>query len=191
LNTAAALSILAPMRTSSALCLAICALLVAGATDARAGGEHPDFTGTWGLDLDASDPLDPLLEVQGRSWIERKVARSMKVTQKIQQAGATITISVESVLRTKVDEFTIGSPWEKRDTDELGRVRQRTEWSPDGKRLVVRNEAKLKDGTEGELRVSRWLEDDARTMIQLLELVLKDGRQLKARRVFRRAAAVK
>lgn len=174
------------MKGSIAIGLAVLALAVIAAAPARAGGGRPEFTGTWRLDLDASEPLDALLEVQGRSWIERKVARSMNVTQKIRQAGDTITIAVESALRTKVDVFAIGGPWEERTTDELGRVRVKTEWNADGKRLVVRNEAKLKDGTEGELRISRWFEDGGKTMVQLVELDLKDGRHPAARRVFRR-----
>ena len=179
------------MRGWNAIMITVLALETIGAAPPLAGGEHPDFTGTWKIDLEASDPLDALLEVQGRSWIERKAARAMKVTQRITQTADSITIAVESVLRTKTDTFAIGGPWEERDTDELGRVRVRTEWSEDGVRLVVRNEAKLKDGTQGELRISRWLEDGGKTMVQLVELALKDGRNPKARRVFRRAPAAK
>lgn len=159
----------------AALALALCA----------AAPAHPDFTGTWKLDLAASDPLDDLLDAQGAPWVAKKAAKTLVVTQKVALKPEGLEVCAESSLRSKCTIAKIGAGWEDRETEQ-GKGRARTDWSADGTALITVTEAKLKDGTPVELRMTRTLEDAGKTTVQLLELKAKDGKAHKARRVLRK-----
>jgi len=51
-----------------------------------------DFTGRWVLDLQASDSMDELLKVLGRSWVDRKISSKTETIQKITQTVTELTI---------------------------------------------------------------------------------------------------
>ncbi|HEY3448920.1 MAG TPA: hypothetical protein VGK67_21345 [Myxococcales bacterium] len=144
-----------------------------------------DFSGTWKLDLAASDPLDDLLAAQGASWIERKAAGSFVVTQKVSNKPEGLEVCVESSLGTKCNLVKAGQGWEEKET-EKGKVRGRADWSEDGKALVVTTELTLKDKKPAQMIVTRSLEDEGKTTVQTLELKIKDGKAYKARRILRR-----
>jgi len=157
-------------------------LLLAGVA---AAADHPDFSGTFKLDLKSSDSLDEMLKAQGASWLERKLAGSTVVTQTVRHRGDTLEIQAKSSLRTSKDTIRIGAGWEERET-EMGRGRARTDWDADGRTLVTRVEVKPKKGDPAAFTIRRSLADDGQTTVQALELRTKDGKAYKARRILRR-----
>ena len=150
-----------------------------------AAADRPDFSGTFKLDLKASDSLDELLKAQGASWVERKAAGSTVVTQIVRHRGDVVEIQVKSSLRSRKETIRIGAGWEERETD-MGKGRARTDWDADGKTLVTRMEVKSKKGETGEMIMRRSLADEGQTTVQALELRGKDGKTYKARRILRR-----
>jgi len=168
----------------NARAFALAALLLACTVPARAA-EHPDYSGTWKLDLKASDSVDDLLKAQGKSWVERTAARNMAVIQVIRQSGDTLGIAVHTSVKDRDDTLRIGGGWEEKDSDDSGKVRSRTDWDPDGTTLVTRTAMTLKDGVPAEFIVRRTL-PDPKTLLQVIELRFDDGRTLTARRVLRR-----
>jgi len=152
-----------------------------------AADEHPDFTGTWKLDLAASDSLDEMLKAQGASWLERKAAGSVVVTQKLKQKGADeYEVCMETSLGKNCNDLKIGVGWEEKANDK-GKARARTDWSADGKALVTLTETTpAKEASPIEFRMTRTLQDDGKTTVQLLELKGKDGKLCKARRILRK-----
>lgn len=144
-----------------------------------------DFSGTWKLDLAASDSLDEMLAAQGASWVERKAAGSVVVTQKVTPAPDGFEVCVETPVKNKCNPVRIGGGWEEKES-EKGKVRSRTDWSADGKAVVTISEITLPDGKAARLDVTRTLEDGGKTTVQVIELKIKDGKAYKARRVLRK-----
>ena len=79
--------------------------------------DHPDFSGTFKLDLKASDSLDEMLKAQGASWVERKAAGSVVVTQIVRHRGDVVEMVVKSSLKTRKETIRIGGGWEERETE--------------------------------------------------------------------------
>ena len=167
--------------------IALLAAVLLQATPSTAADVHPDFTGTWKLDLAASDSLDEMLKAQDAPWFARKAAGTVVVTQKIKQkAPEALEVCVETPVATNCDVLKIGAGWEEKKSDK-GKVRVRTEWSADGQALVTFTETTpAKEQTPIELRLTRTLQDDGKTTVQLLELKGKDGKLFKARRILRK-----
>jgi hypothetical protein len=165
----------------------VAAAVALGAGGARAG-EHPDFSGTFALDLAASDSLDALLKAQGASWLERQAAARASVTQVVRHRGDSLAITVKSSLGTRTNQVRIGGGWETKQ-GERGQARTRTDWAADGQSLVTRTELPQKKGPPVVLTVRRSLADGGRTTVQLLELRAQDGARYRARRILRRVAA--
>ena len=151
---------------------------------AAAAAGKTDFTGTWKLDLAASDSLDEMLAAQGASWVERKAAGSIVVTQKVAHRPEGIEVCVESSFKHACNLVKIGAGWEEKSGDK-GKAKSRTDWSPDGKAVITTSEISLQDGKSAQLVVTRTLEDEGKTTVQLIELKIKDGKSCKARRVLR------
>jgi hypothetical protein len=149
-----------------------------------AAADRPDFSGTFKLDLKASDSLDEMLKAGGASWVERKAAASVVVTQIVRHRGDVVEIEAKSSLKSNKRAVRIGGGWEEQET-EMGKGRARTDWDADGKTLVTRAEFKAKKGEGGALITRRSLVDDGQTTVQALEL-RKDGKVYKARRILRR-----
>ena len=147
----------------------------------------PDLTGTWTLDLEASDPVDSLLAVQGLSLPERSLASRMAVTQTIVQAPGQIRIQVDSVARSRSELLHLDGREETVQSESAGPVRTRTQWAPDGVTLVTRSDVRLADGRPATLVVSRRLADGGRTLLQRLDLAVASGERLAATRVFRKS----
>lgn len=146
--------------------------------------DHPDYTGTWTLDLAASDSVDPLMKAQGQSWIARRAARRMKVTQTLAQTEQSLTADLDSSLGHRHETLPIGGDWEVRTSDDGSSVKVRTAWVGDA--LVTETQLRLNDGSPAELGISRTLADGGRTMVQTLALRRGDQPTISARRVFRR-----
>ena len=60
-----------------------------------------DFTGTWELDLEASQPMDELLKLRGISWAQRRLARSLSVTLVIAQSTESLSFAALSSITSE------------------------------------------------------------------------------------------
>ena len=148
--------------------------------------DKPDFSGTWVLDLAASESLDALLAAQGKSWPVRKLAGSMQVTQKITQTATTLTIEMEGALADRTEIMKLDGSWENKTAGTTGPGRTRTYWAPDGKNLVTESIVTLENGDNATMSAKRTLRDNGKTLVQRISLTLKDGNTLSANRILRK-----
>lgn len=165
------------------LTLLLSATIAAGAT---AQGEV-DFSGTWELDLDASDPVDDLLKAQGRSWLERKLAAKTKITQMIEQSAAEIRILVKSSVMDREEILRIDGTPMTRKTLKGETITVTTRWSNDKKALLSETTVQTESGP-AKVVSKRTLEDGGKTMVVATAMTLRDGKVLGAKRIFRRKA---
>lgn len=150
--------------------------------------QRPSFNGTWLLDLAASDPMDAILEAQGRSRMERMMVKNMSVTQRITQTENQITIVVESIASNQTDTLLLDGTIETKETPRAGTVQTFTVWDSDGKTLVTTVKMKLKDDSPADMIMRRQLIDEGKTMSMKVELHQKDGKVLTANRILRKAS---
>ena len=125
-----------------------------------------------------------MLTAQGASWLERKLARTVEVTQKVTRKPEGLEVCIESSLKTACTTTKVGAGWEAKAV-EKGEGRARTDWSADGKALVTLTEVRLRDGTAIEVSLTRALEAEGKTTVQTIELK-KSGTSYKARRILRK-----
>lgn len=144
--------------------------------------EAPSWGGRWALDLEASDPIEAIMALQGYSWVERKAAASMSVTQVIALDGNHMTVDVRSVIRSSREEFFIdGVAREQKSRSGTAWVAHT--WDPDG---AIRTVVTTTDG-EGcpcSMTLIRTVSGDV--LDQRFEVVRNDGQRATARRVLRR-----
>ncbi len=175
------------MRPAQRLVMTALAVLAAALAPRPASAGPPDFSGTWVLDLSASDPVDDLMRVQGFSFPERQVAARMAVTQTIVQTPDELRIDVESVAKSRREVLHLDGREETIETEKNGPMLTRSSWAPDGATLVSQSRVRLSNGAPAVLRVSRQLRDGGRTLAQRLELEVSGGARYAATRVFRRS----
>lgn len=153
-----------------------------------AAAQRPNFSGKWVLDTKASDPVDEILKEQGVSWLERQAAKSIKITQDIRQDPYKVTVVFGTGNKTKTEVFPLDGSVQVSQGDRFGTVKTKTMWSPDGMTLITISESTSSSQTFKTLKLSRKIQDQGKTMFQLVEMQLKNGKVLKANRVFRKAA---
>lgn len=124
-----------------------------------------DFSGTWVVDLKASDSPDPILKRLGAGWLQRKLATSLKVEATYHQAKDRLTIVTRTPAFSRTEELLLdGRPVTK--TESLtGSYTERTFWSADGTRLISISTFRTKDGKDARLRVARQSADGGRTLL--------------------------
>ena len=151
--------------------------------------DHPDFSGVWALDLNAPEAtsMEAMLAAQGVSWINRKLADTLAMTQVITQTDKTLTIQVSTALGTQTQILTMDGSSEIRDTDrKIGKVASRSFWDKTGSSLVTVSNYTMPDGQKAEWTIRRYLKDEGRSLIVDHLLIIEDGRKLIATRVLRR-----
>lgn len=166
---------------------ALLVVAVMGAIAAQAAPTpHPDFTGVFVLDMEASGSLDALLEAMGRSWVERKAASKVTVTHTVKQEGDAITIQIDSAFRSQTETVKLdGTPTTSHGLD--GReITVHSRWSDDGQSVISEADLAGPDSKAKKLVVVRSIEDGGKTMRQRIEVTLPDDRVLPVDRVFRR-----
>jgi hypothetical protein len=166
--------------------LCACAAAVPAASEAQDASSEPrDYSGSWRLDKHASDPIGPLLERQGYSWIRRKAADAMSITLVVEASESEVKESFDSTLVSR--ERLMLMDGEYRDAkDALGNpIRVRSFWNEEGS-LVVEEQVTLPDGKPGLSRMTRQVASDGSGMTNLIELVVEGEATLRSRRVFQR-----
>lgn len=140
-----------------------------------------DFSGTWVLDLKASDSLDELLKAQGVSWMKRKAIAGLKVTQTVSQTDNQVTIETSSSRGNRSQTLQVDGETREVEQDR-GTAQVRHEWRGDD----LQSTSELpKDG--GVLTSVRSLSEDGKTLTQSLILKKSDGSTIEVARIFRRS----
>ena len=158
-------------------------------TSPALAGEHPNFEGTWVLDLEASESVEPLLAAQGASWAERKLADSVVITQEVSQKEGKVTLEVSSVATNRTDVLLPGEGWKASDARRAETARTRCYWIEGGSKLVTETEMTFEDGEKATMLTTRSLAADGQTTIILIEFKKPDGTHKKAKRVLRKQAS--
>lgn len=153
-----------------------------GLSPAGAWAVNPQMTGTWVLDLEASDSNQPLLKAQGVNLVVRTAARGMAVTQRITVAADTVTVEVESSLRSQTKQLTTDNKV-RSVSGEKGTAPVRHYWSDDDSLVSIAG-TRI-DGIAGQMIVDRSLSADGKTLTQKITLEQPSG-NIVTNRVFRR-----
>jgi len=98
---------------------------------------HDDLSGIWLLDLEASDPIAPMLEAMGAPWIVRKMAPMMTPTMTITALPhGGVRVVNENPIQTTRQEIYVDDTLRERE-DPLGRrVISKASWNQDGDLVV-------------------------------------------------------
>jgi len=138
------------------------------------------FTGKWVLDQKASDPIDELLEARGISWLKRKIAGSLTITQELSFSGEYFIVNFQTVIKERTDKMKLdGTPFEF-ESAEFGKVIAYSKFDSE----VLETSMTANDGTNV---IRRFLQDEGKTLITDMHYVSKDGGHvLTCKRVFRR-----
>ncbi len=134
-----------------------------------------DLSGSWALDPDASESLEPFLEAQGVGRLQRRLAASTAPVATITQAHDTVTITLTDRLGERTDVLRVDGIVRDTETRD-GTVPCRSSWV--GEDLQTRCTL-----SSGELTVTRRRAED--TLTQVLQLATPHE-TISVRRVFRR-----
>ncbi len=142
-----------------------------------------DFSGTWILDLSASESFGPLLESYGMGPAQRRLVDNTQVTQVISQSAQALTITVKTPYNTRTEEILLdGTPQSQQ--GQLGSYTATSRWSEDGSAIISEAVLNGQNGESANFTLRRYLEGD--TMVQQMQLQFQDGRTYSVDRVFRK-----
>lgn len=147
------------------------------------GADPSSYTGTWVLDLEASQSPVALMAEQGFSWVEREVAKRMNVTQVMAATAERVELRIESSLRNSSETLIVDGvprPGEGRG----GPVSALHRWATDGA-LVTEVEQPVGEGCPCKTVVNRSIDGDILT--QWITWTASDGRVVSLKRVLRLA----
>lgn len=142
-----------------------------------------NFTGVWQLDINASDSIDAILKAQGKSKIERVAAKNMVVTQQIKHTENILSVHFKSRAVDDTQDFIINGMWTTMDTPRMGRIQTKTFWM---KRLrSIATVMKITaNGHPATMTINRTLKENSRIMELKIRLLLENGEEYFARRIF-------
>lgn len=147
------------------------------------GAVPADFSGTWQLDLAASQSVGPLLELVGAGSLERRLADSVSVTQVIEQSEAQVRVTTEAMGKRSESTWPLDGSQVRSETR---KGQPQVTWLAwDGSALEARSEVTLESGVV-RMVVRRVLEEEGTVMRQSLIVTPPDGATVRADRVFRR-----
>lgn len=138
-----------------------------------------ELTGTWLVDLEASDSVDGLLEAQGVGYLQRKAAAKAEVTLRIVQDGDEVAVTTVTPFNSRTSTLVIDG--ETRAVDGDGKQGEaRHVWEDD----VLVSTVTMDDGAV--LTVYLSVDEGGTTLTQRVEYRTPDGATHLANRVFRR-----
>ncbi|MEM9177592.1 MAG: hypothetical protein AAGC67_20440 [Myxococcota bacterium] len=141
------------------------------------------WSGVWRLDADASDSVEPMLEVMRAPWIARKAAAVMTPTMRITALahGGLRVINENPIQTTDQEIFVDGVKRDRLDPLDRKVVRSAT-WNDTGE-LVVRNWNHVASDAVVEVTSTWQLAGDT---IEIRNAIEAEGDALLVRRVFRK-----
>ena len=153
------------------LLLAAASLVLLSASYAFAG---TDFSGTWVLDLRASDSSDSMLKRLGVSWIERKLADSIDLESIYTQTPSVLTIHTRGPAFGRTELICIDGQPEAKEERLTGPYTIRTEWIDREMKLLSTILFRTKDRHDAQLTVVRELVDGGKTLLLTQTLKVSD-----------------
>jgi hypothetical protein len=138
------------MRALLAGCLGLFGLTLAACASI-------DLSGTWVLDLKASDSTEAFMKRLGVPAVQRKLAASVKLGAIYRQSNDHLTVQTRGPGFSRVEQFELNGRPEAKPEKLTGPYTVRTAWSPDGKQLISTNSFRTKDGKNATLRVGSLL----------------------------------
>lgn len=169
--------------TASKLLAVTALLLLAELPESRA--EMPDLSGSWVVDLEESDSLQPILVLLDRTWMERQLASNAKVVNVITQTAESVHVEIDTSFYHETEHLVLDGKWHSRERKMVGKYSTRSFWK-NGK-LVAENRLTLPDGQKARMTVSRSLDEKTDQLVQTSRLEAR-GQTLMARRIWRRQA---
>lgn len=157
------------------------ALPLSAAADASALDTSPDFSGTWRTVAAESEPMDPVMEAQGVSWLQRKAARMVSLEFVFRQNGIELEQDMQSSFVSNSRKYRMNGP-EYEDEDFRGRTMRARDWWTDTGDFSRRME--YESGTV--LTVHRSLRADGLHIDVLFEVERPGHERRTVKRVLRR-----
>jgi len=146
-----------------------------------------DFSGTWVLDLKASDSPDAMLKRMGASALERKFAASTKLESTYRQSGNLLTITTRAPLFSRTERLRLDGHSEKKTENRTGPYTIRNVWSQHGKELISISAFRTKDDKNAELHITRKLAEGGNELVLTQTLKIEgEPSQPVVRRIWRR-----
>ncbi|HEX4201258.1 MAG TPA: hypothetical protein VHY59_07045 [Chthoniobacterales bacterium] len=133
-----------------------------------------DFSGTWVLDLRASNSSDPMLKRLGVSWIERKLADSIELESIYTQTTTLLTIHTRGPAFGRTELIRIDGEPETKEERLTGPYTIRTEWIDREMKLLSTISFHTKDRRDAQLTVLRELADGGKTLLLTQTLKVSD-----------------
>jgi len=124
-----------------------------------------NFSGTWVLDLKASDSPEPMMKRLGASALERKLAASTKLESTYIQSGNLLTITTKGPGFSRTEHLRLDGHPETKTEKRTGTYTIRTSWAQHGKELISTSSFRTKAGKNAELIVVRKLTDAGNTLV--------------------------
>jgi len=164
------------------LALALALLAATFAAPGAFAGDPPDYSGTWVLDIDASDSPDEYMKAQGASLLERKAVANIVVTLTIAQTPEKVSVNVSSAVKTELQEQVMDNTVRTQTTD-TGPAQVKHYWGDSGEMISVMSVAN-KDGEPITQVTSRTV--SGATMTQVISVTKADGSSVSMNRIFRK-----
>ncbi|MEL6342996.1 MAG: lipocalin/fatty-acid binding family protein [Myxococcota bacterium] len=135
-----------------------------------------DFSGTWILDLSASDSVEPLLKARGVSMVKRKAAASMSVTRIISQSGNSMTVNTVTSAKNETKTYQVDGQTRTVSGDQ-GSADISHRW--DGEVMITTAQS-----AEGTMTTRRTISADGRTLTEQLTYKGSDGSPIVVNRIY-------
>jgi hypothetical protein len=155
-------------------CLGVFSLPQTSAAPKQDQPDKPNFSGTWTLDLKASDSLEPLMKEVEATLLERKYAASVKLKATFHQTEHVLTVATRGPGFALDETLYLDGRTVPSNLKILGAtaIKTRTAWSKDHKQLVATYQIKTKQGKEGQLIIKRYLINEGKTLVVAFTLKL-------------------
>ncbi len=139
---------------------------------------YSSLQGTWKLNREASSNIDELLKFQGRSGFERRIMKSMDMTQEIAVSGNAISIKVITSMKTMSYELRVDGKVHK--VKNMKGEYVSVKCTPIANGVLIENE----DASGMKTATQRYTAGDR--MINRITMTNPDGKSITAERIFDR-----
>jgi len=140
---------------------------------AISGVAAENFSGTWTLDLKASDNTDSMMKRVGVSVLERKIGSALKLKATYHQSENVLNIDTKGPAFSRKETHHLDGRADPGKDQQLGHHTARTLWSKDGKQLITTNDFKTRDGKKAQLTVARHLTGGGKALVLTLTLKIE------------------
>ena len=149
------------------------------------GQNYPDFTGTWTLDRDRSDIIDPILEVFGIGHFKRSVAPTLPFVVKIRMEDNALEVDVQSsIFYKRHDRVPLDARVGQSSDFDGNPTYLFSRWEDNGQTLITDFEMTARDGGLCLVTIRRYLLDSTEEMMKVITLRRPDGSTATMKRVF-------